>query len=62
MLPANAEGDVAAHALSAVCQRRTVAFVGWPLMVPNWGSSLYGNPVQMSETDVMVGIGAVRQY
>ena len=55
MPPANVEGDVAAHALSAVCQRRTVAFVGWALMVPIWGSSLCGNPAWMSAMDVMVG-------
>ena len=29
MPPANVEGKVEAHALSAVCQRRTVAFVVW---------------------------------
>ena len=40
MPPTNVEGDVAAHALSAVFQRCTVAFVGWALMVPCWGSSL----------------------
>ena len=28
MPPANVEGEVAAHALSAVCQRRTEEFVG----------------------------------
>ena len=61
MPPANVEGGVAAHALSAVCQRRTVAFVGWALMVPSWGSSLCGNPVRMSEMYVMVWVGAVRQ-
>ena len=55
MPPANVEGDVAAHALSAVCQRRTVEFVGWALMVPSWGSSLCGNPVRMLEMDAMVG-------
>ena len=61
MLPANVEGKVAAHALSAVCQRRTVAFVGWALMVPILGSSLCGNPVRMSAIDSMVGVGAVRR-
>ena len=55
MRPANVEGNVAAHALSAVCQRRTVVFVGWTLMVPSWGSSLCGNPARMSAMDVMVG-------
>ena len=59
MPPANVEGNVAAHALSAVCQRRTVAFVGWALMFPIWGSSLCGNPARMSAMDVMVGVGAV---
>ena len=61
MPPAYVEGDVAAHALSAVFQRRTVAFVGWVLMVPSWGSSLFGNPVRMSAMYVMVGVGAVRR-
>ena len=60
MLPANVEGEVAAHALSAVCQRRTVAFVVWLLMVPSWGSSLYGSPARMSAMDVMVLVGAVQ--
>ena len=55
MPPANDEGDVAAHALSAVFQRHTVAFIGWVLMVTSWGSSLCGNPERMSEMDVMVG-------
>ena len=55
MPPANVEGDVAAHALSAVCQRRTLAFVGWALMVPSWVISLCGNPARMSGMDVMVG-------
>ena len=61
MPPANVEGEVAAHALGAVCQRRTVAFVSWALMVPSWGSSLCGNPARMSAMDVMVWVGAVRQ-
>ena len=55
MPPSNVEGYVAANALSVVCQQRTVAFVGWALMVPSWGSSLCGNPAQMSAMDVMVG-------
>ena len=55
MPPANVEGDVAAHALSAVYQRRTVAFVRWALMVPSWRSSLCGNPARMLAMDVMVG-------
>ena len=54
MPPNNVEGDVAAHALSAICQQRTVAFVGWSLMVPSWGISLCGNPTRMSAMDVMV--------
>ena len=61
MPPANVEGNVAAHVLSAVCQRHTVAFVGWALVVPSWGSSLCGNPVRMLAMDVMVGVGAVRR-
>ena len=32
MPPANVEGDVAAHTLSAFFQLRTVEFVGWELM------------------------------
>ena len=56
---ANIEGNVVAHALSAVCQQHTVAFVIWELMVPSWGNSLCGNPVRMSEMDVMVWVGAV---
>ena len=55
MPPANVEGDVAAHALSAVFQRRAVVFVGWALVVPSRGISLCGNPARMSEMDVMVG-------
>ena len=61
MPPANVESEVAAHALSAVCQRRTEAFVGWALMVPRWGSFLCGNPARMSAMDVMVWVGAVRR-
>ena len=61
MPPANVEGNVAAHALSEVFQQRTVAFVGWALMIPSWGSSLCGNPARMSTMDVMVGVGAVRR-
>ena len=61
MPPANVEGDVAAHALSAVFQRRTVAFVGWALMFPSSGSSLCGHPEQMLVMDVLVGVGAVRR-
>ena len=59
MPPANVEGNVVAHALSVVCQQRTVAFVGWELMVPSWGSSLCGNPARMLVMDVMVWVGAV---
>ena len=55
MTPANVEGGVAAHVLSAVCQRRTVVFVGLALMVPSWGSFLCGNPARMLAMDVMVG-------
>ena len=55
MPPANVEGDVTAHALSAVYQQRTVAFVGWALVVRSWGSSLCENPARMSAMDVMVG-------
>ena len=40
MPPANVEGEVAAHALSAVCQQHTDAFVGWALTVTRRGSSL----------------------
>ena len=61
MPPANVEGDVAAHALSAVCQQHTVEFVGWVLMVPSWGSSLCGNPARMSAMDVRVEVGAVKR-
>ena len=61
MPPANAGGNVAAHGLSVVCQRRTVVFVGWELMVPSWGSSLCGNPARMSAMDVMVWVGDVRR-
>ena len=61
MPPANVEGEVAAHTLREVCQRRTVAFVGWALMVPSWGSSLCGNPARMSAMDIMVWVGAVRR-
>ena len=61
MPPANVEGNVAAHALSEVCQRRTVAFLGWELTVPSWGSSLCGNPAQMSAMDIMVWAGTVRR-
>ena len=61
MPPANIEGNVAAHALSAICQRRTVAFLGWALMVPSGGSSLCGNPARMSAMDAMVWVGAVRR-
>ena len=61
MPPANVEGEVAAHALSAVCQRRTVVFVGWALMVLSWGSSLCGNPARMLAIDIMVWVGAVRR-
>ena len=60
MPPANVEGEVAAYALSLVCQQRTEAFVGWALKVPTWGSFLWGNPAQMSAMDVMVWVGAVR--
>ena len=60
MPPVNVEGKVAAHALSEVFQQLTVAFVGWALMVPSWGSPLCGNPVRMSKMDVMVWVGAVR--
>ena len=61
MPPANVEGEVAAHVLSAVCQQRTEAFVGWVLTVLSWGSSLCGNPVQMSAMDVMVWLGVIRR-
>ena len=54
MPPANVEGDVEAHTLSAVCQRHAVAFVGWALMVPSWGSFLSGNPAWLSAMDVIV--------
>ena len=61
MPPANVEGEVVAHTLIAVFQRRTVSFVGWSLMVLSWGSSLCGNPARMSAMDVMVWVGAVRR-
>ena len=54
MPPENVEGEVAAHALSAVCQKRTEAFVGWALTVTRRGISLWGNPARMSAMDVMV--------
>ena len=54
MPPANVEGEVAAHALSAVCQRRTEAFVGWALTVPRGGSSLWGNPAHMLAMEFIV--------
>ena len=57
--PANVEGEVAAHTLSAVCQQHTVLFVGWAFKVPSWGSFLCGNPARMLEMDVMVWVGAV---
>ena len=61
MPPANVEGEVAAHALSAVCQRRTEAFVGWALTVTRRGSSLWGNPARMSAMEVIVWVSAVRR-
>ena len=54
MPPANFEGEVATHVLSAVCQRRTEAFLGWALTVPRGGSSLWGNPERMSAMEVIV--------
>ena len=59
MPPANVEGKVAAHALSAVCQRRTEAFVGWALTVPRRGGSLWGNPARISAMEVMVWLVTV---
>ena len=61
MPPANVEGEVVAQALSAVCQQRTDAFVGWALTVTRRGSSLWGNPARMLAMDVMVWVGAVRR-
>ena len=61
MPPANVEGEVAAHALSAVCQRRTEAFEGCVLTVPRRERSLWENPEQMSEMEVIMWVGAVRQ-
>ena len=61
MPPANVEGEFAAHALSAVCQRHTEAFVGWALMVPKRGSSLWGNTARMLAMEVIVWIGNVRR-
>ena len=60
MPPTNIEGEVAAHALSAVCQRHTDAFVGWTLTVTGRGRLLWGNPTQMLAMEVMVWVGAVR--
>ena len=57
--PANVEGEVAAHVLSAVCQRRTEVFVGWALTVPRRGSSLWGDPARVSAMEVMVWVGVV---
>ena len=59
MPPANVEGGFASHALSAVCQKRTEAFVGWALTVPRRRSSLWGNPAWMSAMEVIVWVGAV---
>ena len=61
MPPANVEGEVAAHVLSAVYKRRTEAFVGWALTVPRRGSSLWGNPARMSAMEVILWAGAVRR-
>ena len=61
MPPAIVEGDVVAHASSAVCQQRTVVFVGWAFMVPSWGRSFCGNPTRMSAMGVLVGVGAVQR-
>ena len=54
MPPANVVGKVAAKALSAVCQQRTEAFVGWTLTVLTRGSSLWGNTAQMSAMEVIL--------
>ena len=54
MPPVNVEGKVAAHALRAVCKRRTEEFLGWALTVPRGGSSLWGNPARMSAMEVIV--------
>ena len=54
MPPAKVDGKVTAHVLSAVCQQRTEAFVGWALTVPRRGSYLLGNPAQMSAMEVIV--------
>ena len=54
MPPANVDGEFDAHALSVVCKQRTEAFVGLALMVPRRGSSLWGNPAQMSAMEVIV--------
>ena len=54
MPPANVEGKVAAHTLSAVCQRRTEALMGWALTVPRGESSLWGNPARMLTMEVIV--------
>ena len=58
---ANVEGEVAAHAFSAVCQQRTEAFVGWALTVLRRRSSLWGDPTRMSAMEVIVWVGAVRR-
>ena len=62
MSPANVEGEVVAYALSAVCQQRTEAFVGWALTVTRKEKSLWVNPARISETEVIVWGGAVRRY
>ena len=54
MTPANVEGEVAAHALSEVCQQHTEAFVCWVLTVPRGGNSVWGNPTRMSAMEVIV--------
>ena len=61
MPPNNIEGEVAAHALSAVFQQRTEAFVGWALTVLRRGSSLWEKPTRMSAMEVIVSVGAVRR-
>ena len=59
MPPASFEGEVAAHALSAVFQQLTEAFVGWVLTVLRRGSSLWRDPARMSAMDIIVWVGAV---
>ena len=61
MPPANVECEVVAHALGAVCQQRTEAFVGWVLTVTRRGSSLWRNPARMLAMEVIAWVGNVQR-